>query len=75
MANPKIIKSSHPAIPEFYNMTIEEMHEFKGGACYYCCDACNYDRHICHFCGDSLRHDNSRFKDPVGTPNPCYIDN
>jgi hypothetical protein len=21
------------------------------------CDRCNYDRHYCHFCGDSLTHD------------------
>jgi len=26
--------------------------------CYYCCDSCNYDRHICHFCGQTLSHEN-----------------
>ena len=24
--------------------------------CYYCCAACNYDRHICHFCGENTDH-------------------
>jgi hypothetical protein len=24
---------------------------------YECCDACNYDRHRCHFCGDDTSHD------------------
>ncbi len=33
------------------------------------CEACNYERHICHFCGEDLRHDN-RLLD--GSPNPCY---
>lgn len=23
---------------------------------YHCCRQCNYDRHMCHFCGDSLGH-------------------
>lgn len=23
---------------------------------YVCCERCNYDRHMCHFCGDSLGH-------------------
>lgn len=23
---------------------------------YECCDACNYDIHTCHFCGDTLGH-------------------
>lgn len=23
---------------------------------YECCDACNYDMHRCHFCGDDLGH-------------------
>lgn len=33
------------------------------------CDACNYNKHICHFCGEDLRHD-ERLLD--GSPNPCY---
>lgn len=28
----------------------------KEGSCYYCCEACNYDKHFCHFCGDPLNH-------------------
>lgn len=32
------------------------LHEQYNGACYFCCDYCNYDRHTCHFCGDSLMH-------------------
>lgn len=24
---------------------------------YKCCDRCNYDTHICHFCGDNLGHE------------------
>lgn len=43
-------------------------------SCYQCCSECNYDRHTCHFCGDELRHDNSRYEDPIGTPNPCYVE-
>lgn len=23
---------------------------------YHCCEACNYDTHLCHFCGDNLGH-------------------
>lgn len=29
------------------------------GACYNCCDTCNYDRHRCHFCGQDLAHDST----------------
>lgn len=24
--------------------------------CYYCCDSCNYNTHICHGCGSDLSH-------------------
>lgn len=34
----------------------KELHE-KHGACYMCCDRCNYDMHQCHFCGTGLTHD------------------
>jgi hypothetical protein len=49
-----------------------ERHTCYGGACPWCCTDCNYADHRCHFCGDDLRHDNSRWADPPGTPNPCY---
>lgn len=39
--------------------------------CYWCCEACNLDRHTCHFCGDSLRHDGRLWS---GEPNRCYED-
>lgn len=28
--------------------------------CYRCCETCNYDKHICPFCGDYLSHDSYR---------------
>jgi hypothetical protein len=37
---------------------ILEAHD-KYGACYNCCATCNYDRHICHFCGESLHHNST----------------
>lgn len=48
----------------------KELHEQHGGACYYCCETCNYDRHVCHFCGDPLKH-NERFLSS-GEVNSCY---
>lgn len=36
---------------------------------YEVCDACNYERHTCHFCGEDLRHDERNLD---GTPHPCY---
>lgn len=27
------------------------------GGCFHCCEKCDYDRHICHFCGENLTHD------------------
>lgn len=36
------------------------------GSCYRCCDACNYNRHLCHFCGTELDH-NSYETVPVTT--------
>lgn len=38
------------------------------------CEACNYDKHLCHFCGNTLRHDGSELTKAPGTPNPCYED-
>jgi hypothetical protein len=35
---------------------IIEQHD-KHGACYMCCESCNYDNHKCHFCGTELYHD------------------
>jgi phosphoribosylaminoimidazole carboxylase (NCAIR synthetase) len=29
----------------------------EGHRTYNCCEKCDYDRHICHFCGDPLGHD------------------
>lgn len=34
---------------------IREQHE-EYGACYYCCEACNYDTHKCGGCGEPRRH-------------------
>ena len=33
------------------------------------CESCNYNQHICHFCGDDLRHDDTLSN---GALNPCY---
>lgn len=29
----------------------------RDGGCYMCCNACNYNNHICHSCGTGLYHD------------------
>lgn len=35
------------------------------GACYRCCDGCNYQTHKCHFCGSDLTHNSfSSERDP-----------
>lgn len=34
---------------------LSEWHD-KEGACYNCCNKCNYNQHICHFCGTELTH-------------------
>ena len=46
-----------------------EQHARDGG-CSWCCDSCNYDRHICLFCGDPLRHDGRLWN---GETNTCYM--
>jgi hypothetical protein len=47
-----------------------DRHELEGG-CAWCCDACDYDRHICHFCGDYLRHDGKLLNGEINT---CYAE-
>lgn len=42
----------------------------KEGGCFVCCQQCNYDLHICFFCGDPLTHDD---KMSNGEPNTCYM--
>lgn len=37
-----------------------ERHEIEG-ACYKCCDRCNYQSHHCHFCGTDLSHDSFEY--------------
>lgn len=37
----------------------------KHGACYNCCDRCNYDMHRCPACGIDLYHDS--FEDDAST--------
>lgn len=44
---------------------------FGGIGCYRCCDRCNYDNHVCHFCGDPLLHDGRNIN---GFPHPCSDD-
>jgi hypothetical protein len=48
------------------------LHDYFGGACYFCCEYCNYDRHVCYSCGDDLRHDGTLFS--TREPNPCYVE-
>jgi hypothetical protein len=55
--------------PHDFDVNCEYLKTDQG--CYYCCEACNYDRHICHFCGDNLTHLNNLSD---GSPNPCYED-
>lgn len=45
------------------------LHKNYGGACFYCCEACNHGRHRCHGCGDELRHDDTEWYG--GKPHPC----
>jgi len=28
----------------------------RQGACFHCCESCNYAQHRCHFCGADLDH-------------------
>jgi hypothetical protein len=35
------------------------------------CGRCNFRLHLCHFCGQDLRHDEHNFD---GTPHGCYVD-
>lgn len=51
--------------PDSYSLTEKGIHVYENCPMY--CDACNYDRHVCHFCGDSIPHG----KD---AEHPCYID-
>lgn len=46
-----------------------KLHEKYGGACFYCCPTCNHDRHVCHFCGDTLKHDGRLWNGEINT---CY---
>lgn len=34
-----------------------DIEPITGKPYYEVCDACNYDRHTCHFCGEHLTHD------------------
>ena len=37
---------------------------------YEVCDQCNYNTHMCHFCGDDLTHTEATMKH--NPPHPCY---
>ena len=57
-------------IPEHPRVAGEDCEYLKRhGICYHCCEACNYDNHDCHFCGDSLNHYDMNWDH---SPHPCY---
>jgi hypothetical protein len=40
------------------NPTVQGCEVCGGEHCTYeCCDQCNYEKHLCHFCGDNLGHE------------------
>lgn len=41
----------------------------SGGSCYWCCDACNLDAHLCYECRDSVNHFN---KNLDHSDHACY---
>lgn len=41
---------------EGHNLYTRDAHA-NVGACYNCCDRCNYDRHVCGGCGERVTHD------------------
>lgn len=47
-----------------------DYHEMSG-ACYHCCETCNYDRHVCHFCGEWLRHNDVDIR--TESVHECYV--
>jgi hypothetical protein len=36
------------------------------------CERCNYDRHVCFFCGDDLRHAEDTHRGP--NAHACYVE-
>lgn len=48
--------------PGFAPKCTTELHEYYGGACYHCCQTCNYNRHQCPGCGDDLLHDGRDYR-------------
>lgn len=49
----------------------EGLHTRYRGGCYHCCDRCNVDEHVCHGCGQPLKHDGSESRQPAGTKHVC----
>jgi hypothetical protein len=39
----------------YYTVNCKHANTLTSG-CMYCCDACNYDRHLCYGCGDNVPH-------------------
>jgi hypothetical protein len=52
----------------------ETLHLRFGGACFYCCPACNYDRHICSECGMSLKHNALEWRPRPDNPHKPHPD-
>jgi len=48
-----------------------KLHETLGGACYHCCEDCNFDLHKCYDCGEYVRHD---YTDWTEEPHKCLGD-
>lgn len=56
-------------IPEHLPNPRECKHLNEEGFCYYCCETCNWDNHVCNFCGEYVNHFDQNLDH---SPHPCY---
>lgn len=55
-------------------MTEHDPRPVYGPHLWHICDACNYDTHRCHFCGDDLPHTLDTLPTNRVDRHPCYLE-
>lgn len=68
------IDALHPFVPTDGVPAALKLHA-EEGACFWCCDRCNLDRHLCRACGENLTHNGRDREGSHACITPCrYCD-
>jgi hypothetical protein len=60
--------------PHYFPESNPRCKYLEQGHCYWCCNSCNYNLHVCPLCGDPLDHNGQEWVDGVKSNHSCLED-